>query len=571
MMQLKKKIFSYFVLLLTILFCVESDALLPESVTTANCHPNRRLEKQNLNLPMSTGRNSQALVQTMPLLVEQRRSSSDTEDTFIYHPSEKSVQQPPPLEQPMRHRPPPRNPTKDKRTRRATYNRSTYDDHIPDTISKADSDPLAVSPLCLFQTDDPQETYLNPQLNKGKGTQKSSHRGRRVSCPEFDDPSSPLRLEKDTQGCTGNKYFPPGSDEDMESDQYSRKEGNRPEFRGVFPRPVVARQNVKIILSIDGGGIRGIIPLVYLVTIKNALNVESLNGFIDVLAGTSVGSLLDMIVSRGNEQAVFNNFTAYLKRIFTKKTTLNPLKASPYKSRQKLKVIENFTKNSSGQQLFSHQLLPTLWIVTFYNLLTEENIAFVNDNAYETFYVRDLLMMSSAAPTFFKLHSCQSFHRNDTTLPRQGYLGADGGLFANNPANYAYIEIRRRYPNDKIIVISLGTGQCNVFRTSEHYTGKNLLGWAEYFPNLMISSTSSTAEYMLDNLASMSSGMLEHIRIQPSLPEDLMTTDGIDKLSQLTNLAHASISLTGSEHAKMERVIEIFREVISMRGIDNRL
>lgn len=87
-------------------------------------------------------------------------------------------------------------------------------------------------------------------------------------------------------------------------------------------RPSEARRKFKILLSIDGGGIRGVIPACVLQKFEELIkeyisktqNVSEdsfeidLADYIDCVAGTSVGSILAMYVASkgGNSQNVFN-------------------------------------------------------------------------------------------------------------------------------------------------------------------------------------------------------------------------------------------------------------------------
>jgi patatin-like phospholipase/acyl hydrolase len=43
------------------------------------------------------------------------------------------------------------------------------------------------------------------------------------------------------------------------------------------------------ILSIDGGGIKGVFPASFLAEVENALGISSVAQYFDLIAGTSVG------------------------------------------------------------------------------------------------------------------------------------------------------------------------------------------------------------------------------------------------------------------------------------------
>ncbi|CAG8772384.1 6542_t:CDS:2, partial [Acaulospora colombiana] len=70
----------------------------------------------------------------------------------------------------------------------------------------------------------------------------------------------------------------------------------------------------------------------------------------------------------------------------------------------------------------------------------------VNDAEHKDLLMRDVVRASAAAPTYFRAKE----------IGAKYYI--DGGVFMNNPTLRAYIEARKRFPNTKFVVLSLGTG-----------------------------------------------------------------------------------------------------------------
>ncbi|WP_032113724.1 patatin-like phospholipase family protein [Candidatus Paracaedibacter symbiosus] len=105
-------------------------------------------------------------------------------------------------------------------------------------------------------------------------------------------------------------------------------------------------------------------------------------------------------------------------------------------------LIRRFEKSKFGETLKGIQaLIPTY-------LLTEDHL-YILDNKKtpdSNYPMREIVQASSAAPTYFPAVS----------IGEENYV--DGGIGLNNPAFKAYQQARLSYPQQKIILISLGTG-----------------------------------------------------------------------------------------------------------------
>jgi len=75
---------------------------------------------------------------------------------------------------------------------------------------------------------------------------------------------------------------------------------------------------MKALLSIDGGGIRGIIPSLVLAEIEQATGKKACDLF-DLMAGTSTGGILAILLGHGKYSAAdcFNFYNDRGKEIFS--------------------------------------------------------------------------------------------------------------------------------------------------------------------------------------------------------------------------------------------------------------
>jgi patatin-like phospholipase/acyl hydrolase len=230
------------------------------------------------------------------------------------------------------------------------------------------------------------------------------------------------------------------------------------------------------ILSIDGGGIRGIIPA------KILTKLESTGSPIckrfDMIAGTSTGGILTCALlapsssNKGEPQFSANDaLNLYLENgddifsipIWKKLSSLGGWRDEKYPSTG----IESVLDRYFGDLKLSELLKPSL--ITAYDIARRECKFFTSHDALsegQDFLIRDVARATSAAPTYFEV--AQIFNVPSGRIP---YPLIDGGLFANNPAMCAYAEAHA-YGYDSALpdnspfakvkngiqVLSLGTG-----------------------------------------------------------------------------------------------------------------
>ncbi|MDR6968491.1 patatin-like phospholipase/acyl hydrolase [Flavobacterium arsenatis] len=239
--------------------------------------------------------------------------------------------------------------------------------------------------------------------------------------------------------------------------------------------------NSKIrILSLDGGGIRGIISCVILKYIEEQLQIHDnpnakIGDYFDLIAGTSTGGLITalLLFPDGNKNAKFSVEEAL--NLYAKKGEdifnvpffnhlLNPFGLLKEK-------ISDLNLEKQLQEVFGELELKNLikpCIITSYDITARKALLFTSHNAQQpikNFYVKDVCRATAAAPTYFEPAQIQSLYKQNFTL-------IDGGVYANNSALCAYAEARKiqfskvlsqpqksDYPTaNDMIVISVGTG-----------------------------------------------------------------------------------------------------------------
>lgn len=225
------------------------------------------------------------------------------------------------------------------------------------------------------------------------------------------------------------------------------------------------------VLSIDGGGIRGIVTTVLMQRLKAAPGLEGFLDKVDLVAGTSTGGLLALGIARGLGLDVIRDL--YVNdgpEIFDDSwlddlLDLGKLRGADYKTGPMRRVF----KRALGEQTTLGQLRKRV-LITAFDMDNEDddvlrrtwkpklfhNYPGAGSDRHELAY--KVGMYTAAAPTYFP--------------SVDGYI--DGGVFATNPAMCALAQTQdKRYrptPSlDEVELLSLGTGTSLL-----HIPGKTL-------------------------------------------------------------------------------------------------
>ncbi|XP_020152811.1 patatin-like protein 1 [Aegilops tauschii subsp. strangulata] len=268
----------------------------------------------------------------------------------------------------------------------------------------------------------------------------------------------------------------------------------------VVGQPVAPGQRVTV-LTIDGGGIRGIIPGTILAFLEAKL--QELDGpgarladYFDCIAGTSTGGLITaMITAPGKDgRPLFaardvNRF--YLDNgpyIFPqRRCALAAVTASLRRPRYNGKYLHGKIKSMLGETRLSDALTDV--VIPTFDVKLLQPIIFSTYDAksmpLKNARLADVCIGTSAAPTYLPAHH---FHTHDGNGKEREYNLIDGGVAANNPTMVAMTQITKKMmgkdreelypvePSDcgKFLVLSVGTGS-----TSDQglYTAKQCSQW----------------------------------------------------------------------------------------------
>ena len=275
------------------------------------------------------------------------------------------------------------------------------------------------------------------------------------------------------------------------------------------------------ILSLDGGGLRGIIPLLILKELERIHN-KPIYELFDVITGTSTGGiiacgltytkdgktpaltldqLIDLYTTKGDEifprkKNIFSKAISGINSVF------NP-KFSP-KGLDKL-LTEYFCDST-----LRDTLKPI--IVSSYDIKNNEVVMFksrlsgVSEDYNAT--LKDVCRATSAAPTYLPSYQM--------TFKSKERLLVDGGIYVNNPAMAAVADVLRSQPDVDITDIeclSLGTG---IYSESLGIktTSWGMIDWVKPITAIMMQASAKVVAYECDEI------LQKHLRLQVTINDE---------------------------------------------------
>ena len=221
------------------------------------------------------------------------------------------------------------------------------------------------------------------------------------------------------------------------------------------------------ILSIDGGGIRGVYPARFLTKLEAGLGAPIAEHF-DLICGTSTGGILALALAlKIPALEIQNLYTDNRKLIFPPlhRRWRFGLRRSKYTNTKLEEIIsQKFKKaNNNVEPLIAN--LSTRVCITGYDLIKAKPKVFKTphkDDYYTDLHIPayQVAMATSAAPTYFNPYS-NHYKVSDGKQIEEFLMRVDGGIFANNPALIGLTEAHcaLQIPYKDIELYSIGTGQ----------------------------------------------------------------------------------------------------------------
>lgn len=333
---------------------------------------------------------------------------------------------------------------------------------------------------------------------------------------------------------------------------------------------VNASQEFFTILSIDGGGIRGIIPAMVLKHIqervKERLTREGqghdfhLSSVFDLMAGTSTGGIISLGLTTPGENnkplldiedlvQLYKNDgpLMFQKRAFWSIfgiTHLFDYKYNPGGLEKRLEELVGDAKLSES--------LTGVHIVS-YDMKKDSICSFTSHEAKEgddnNYYVKDIARATSAAPTYFPAAEIKSMDH------KHARLLIDGGVIANNPCYHAFEDAKVNYsPAKKYFILSLGTGEGLTEIDYHKLKSAGQLGWASKISDHLMRNNEMNIERFMKYVSSMDPS-IEYHRFQLDLPTEMRPMDNATP-QNIEKLEKVSKRFIKANIKELERIVD---------------
>jgi predicted acylesterase/phospholipase RssA len=284
------------------------------------------------------------------------------------------------------------------------------------------------------------------------------------------------------------------------------------------------------VLSIDGGGIKGIMPAALLAEIE-AISGRPCWEHFDLIVGTSTGGIIALALGLGiPAEKILSLYKVHGPDIFRARSWLSRflqnvrgwIGASYSSDPLRQALVQVFGERTLGEAR-TRVVIPALSAVTgdVYLYKTPHHVRLRSDYRMKAV---DVALATSAAPTYFRAHE----------MPRSLCM-LDGGMWANNPLMVAVVEaisILGQTPSD-VRVLSVGcTSQ--PMRVSRWMRRGGKIAWARGIADWLLHGQSITAV----NHARLLLGRDRIIRIQKEMLPGLYGLDDYRQALELEAVGH---------------------------------
>lgn len=287
------------------------------------------------------------------------------------------------------------------------------------------------------------------------------------------------------------------------------------------------------ILSIDGGGIKGIYPARILQHIEEQYDIKIADQF-DMICGTSTGGLIALALSIEKPASEIVSFYQENGPIIFPEPknrigkAIQKLRQVAFRGKYKKNALEKTLKDFFGNTTL--QDASTFLCIPSFNLTI--GMPRVFKNPHGTFFkdaditMVDAALATSAAPSFLPVHQINNA------------LYCDGGMWANNPALCGFIEALdyfvgedKEYDSYSIFslpTISTPTGWSGEYTKKE----KSLADWGSKILHPAMEGQAYFTDFFLRKIVNFTKAPGKYFRVQePKLSADQISIIALDNTS----------------------------------------
>jgi patatin-like phospholipase/acyl hydrolase len=329
------------------------------------------------------------------------------------------------------------------------------------------------------------------------------------------------------------------------------------------------------ILSIDGGGIKGLYSASILASLELKTG-KSIADHFDMICGTSTGgliaiglangmsakSLVDLYMTKGS--LIFPTSNNRFVRSF--QNSYKSLKQIFFSNKHSVKPLKRILDDLFGDKTMNNA--TNLLCIPSFNLTNGQPKVFKKSGSQTEHFVDntiklvDIALATSAAPSYYPIHE----HNN--------FLYTDGGVWANNPSLCGLLEAIDYYVGegkefDDFSILSISSITTPNGWVSTSNKSKSIIGWKEKMFQTALDGQSYFTDYFLLKIVPKINPKGKYFRIKsPELSKaqmNVITMDRADKktLSTIQSLGNQ----VGNTYATKLEILEFFKSIKNYKNI----
>jgi patatin-like phospholipase/acyl hydrolase len=323
------------------------------------------------------------------------------------------------------------------------------------------------------------------------------------------------------------------------------------------------------ILSIDGGGIRGIIPAMIIQALLGSRRVQDA---FHIVAGTSTGGIIACGLAKPTPidlKDIIGLYVDHGSEIF-KKGVLDPVHYA-YGPKYKPTALEQYLASQLGGTYLSEvkgvELLVPSYAISlprpdlsggtcapmFFRSWQARGLQNAKAEEYD-FTLEAIARATSAAPTYFPPATISN-------RAGQSFTMIDGGVFANNPTLSAMVEAYRLYHARKFKVVSIGTGSTPMHIDTSAAARWGDIFWAVPMISIFMTGSSQTVAVETDELLGNCHWRFD-VSLTTTTPQGETVNPAMDDASpaNIKALVDKARQTIDAEHKRIEELAKVLAE-----------
>jgi len=287
----------------------------------------------------------------------------------------------------------------------------------------------------------------------------------------------------------------------------------------------------KRILSIDGGGIKGVFPISFLAEIESALSLQTVADYFDLIAGTSVGGIIALGLGLGlSAREMTDFFVNEGPRIFPR----HPIPTSTIRLLFGRQRYHPDPLRKALQRVFGSKTLADSQVRL---LIPAFDATEADIHIYKTAHQArlgmdyrlsavEVALATAAAPTYFPAYDS-----------KHCIALVDGGIWANDPVALAVVEGIGvlGWAGEEIHVLSIGCGEETIDFKQKGHGG---IFWIRRAIEAAMRGQSRSAVGMASHLTGRDKGVENVVRINPSVAAGRFFLDDASGIRDLSGFGY---------------------------------